>query len=544
MNNYISIIDWLLHGNNGKPIKNEKGDPIEFKSHMFLYDIYTDESPNIVCLKAAQVGMSTLEVLKNHYDASTRKMDIIYVLPTDSDVNLFVGGKVNRIITQNECLLADVKDKDSIEQKQVGNSMIYYRGSWTPRATIMVTADRIVNDEKDSCSQENVKEFEARLQHSKYKQKHVFSHPSVPGFGVDIEWQESDQKEWFITCPHCKRQQFLSWDLLEPTKMSIDIDKHIFVCKYCHSELSDKDRANGQWKAKIIKDSKGNRIKPKYSGYHISLLMAPWVSAKDILDKYNDKDSTEQFFYNKVLGLPYIGKGNKLTKEQLLDNLDEKIPYPTIDDRVVLGIDTGLKLDYVIGTKYGLIYNSDAKDYAELDRIMERWPKAIAIIDGGGDLIGSRAFHEKWKGRCFLCFLQGDKISDNPVWNDKEGIVTVDRNKYIQLLVDEFIDKRIGLKGTESDWYEYWLDWNNLRRIKVIDNITGQFKGFKWVRSGRDHRSLATVNWRVGMSRFNNEGVYFAGKDNFDDIPESPEIFMGTTPAPILIMPDKSQDLW
>lgn len=537
MNNYITIIDWLLHGNNGQPIKNEKGDPIEFKNHMFLYDIYIDESPNIVCLKCAQVGMSTLEVLKNHYDAKTHKMDIIYTLPSANDVNLFVGGKVNRIIAQNACMLNDVKDKDSIEQKQIGNSMIYFKGSFIEKDAIMITADRLVNDEKDSSNQQNLKEFEARLQHSKYKQKHVFSHPSVTGFGVDVEWQESDQKEWFITCPHCGKRQFLSWDLLDDTKMSIDIDREIFICKYCKKELSNKNRVVGEWKARKFK------VKPKYSGYHISLLMAPWVSAKEILDKFNDKDSTEQFFYNKVLGLPYVGRGNKLTKEQLMANLDPKIPYPTSDDRVVVGIDTGLKLDYVIGSKYGLIYGGNAKDYEELDKVMTRWPKAIAIIDGGGDLIGSRAFHERWKGRCFLCFLQGDKISDNPVWNDKEGMVTVDRNKYLQLLVDEFIDKRIGIKGDESFWYEYWLDWNNLRRIKIIDNITGATKGYKWVRSGRDHLALATLNWRVGMSRFNNDGAYFAGNDWIDDVPDSSTVFMGTTPAPVLIYPDKDQEI-
>src|SRR3990167_9699667 len=140
------ILDWMSE----KKIRNEKGDLIEFDSHPFLIDIYDDKSQNLTVMKAAQVGMSTCQILKNHRDAKRYKMDIIYTLPTDNDVRVFVGGKVNRIIANNPPMLKDVADKDSIEQKQVGNSMIYFRGTWTKKAAIMVTADRLVHDEKDS----------------------------------------------------------------------------------------------------------------------------------------------------------------------------------------------------------------------------------------------------------------------------------------------------------------------------------------------------------------------------------------------------------
>ena len=75
-----SIIAWILNNN----IKNEKGDLIEFKDHPFLYDIYRDPAPNLVVMKPAQVGLSTLEIIRNHYDARSKKMDIIYTLPNRS----------------------------------------------------------------------------------------------------------------------------------------------------------------------------------------------------------------------------------------------------------------------------------------------------------------------------------------------------------------------------------------------------------------------------------------------------------------------------
>lgn len=508
----MGCLDWIMENR----IKNEKGDPIEFDNHPFLIDIYDDQSQNLTVMKPAQVGMSTLEIIKNHRDAKQHKMDIIYTLPTDNDVRVFVGGKVNRIIANNPVMLADVADKDSIEQKQVGNSMIYFRGSWTKKAAIMVTADRLSHDEKDSSKLDVIADYQARLQHSKYKQIHTFSHPSLPETGVHADFLKSDQKYWFVKCPHCNHWQFLSWDTENPRKMSVDFEREIYVCKRCRGELEDWVRVAGQWVAKYPDRA--------WSGYWISQLMAPYISAKDIIAKFKDKDTTAEFFYTKILGLPYADGSSKLLRQSFLQNLTGSAWAPHTDERVILGIDTGLKLDYVLGGMKGLFFHGEADDYKVLDDIMVRWPKAIAIIDAGGDLIGSRKFYEKWKGRVYLCYLGGDRKTNELVEykeGDEHGAVHADRNRMIQLVVDEFRTKRVPVHGTESDWYEYWLDWNNLAKIKVLDPDTGAVKGYKWVRSGRDHRALATVFWRVGMMRFAGVGGIVAPQE-----PAKPNSYM------------------
>lgn len=498
-----SIHAWIQENQ----IKNEKGEPIDFKDHLFLFDIYRDKSDELVVMKGAQVGMSTCEILRNHHAAKNTKMDIIYTLPTDNDVKVFVGGKVNRIIANNPCMLKDVADKDSIEQKQVGNSMIYFRGTWTKKAAIMVTADRLAHDEIDSSKLDVVSDFQARLQHSKFKQTHVFSHPSVPETGVHAWWMRSDQKHWFIKCPHCSKWQFMSWNTEDESKMSICFKRKEFVCKFCKEVLDKATRVNGQWVAKYP----GRKV----SGYWVPLLISPWVTAQEIIDKYNDPDSTQEFFYTKVLGLPYADGASKLLRKHFMQNITGEPYAPGREDRVVIGIDTGLKLDYVVGNEKGLFYHGESLDYNELDSLMQRWPRAIAIIDAGGDLIGSRKFYERWRGRVFLCYLAGDRKTKELVkWStgDENGVVTADRNRLIQLVVDEYREKRIPVYGTEDDWYDYYNDWSNLSRIKVLDPETNQIKGHKWVRSGRDHRALATVFWRVGISRFSQTGSLIAGE--------------------------------
>ena len=299
-------------------IKTETGVLVDFKNHLFLFDPYRDLSPKLVVLKAAQIGFTTLEILKSFWVAKNLGLDIIYTLPTESDRNEFAGGKVNRIIAQNPVLQQWTKDKDSVEQKSVGNNLIYYRGTFTQKAAIMVSSDLNIYDEVDSSKQDVIEQYSTRLQHSPHKWEWYFSHPSAEGTGVDRYWGRSDQKHWFITCTGCEKEQYLSWP------ESIDQTRKVYQCKACKKEITNEERCKGRWVRKY-KDR-------EFSGYWIPLLICPWVSAEEILSYYHNK--SEEYFYNKVLGLPYVGGGNKLTKTHLLQNLTPENLYPEKNERV------------------------------------------------------------------------------------------------------------------------------------------------------------------------------------------------------------------
>lgn len=470
-------------------IKTEAGLPLNWTDHMFMFDVYSDLTPVQALMKGAQITASTCFSIKVPWVVKNVGMDAIYTLPTDTDRNTFVGGKVNRMIAQNPILQQWTKDKDSIEQKQIDGHLIHFRGTWAQKAAMMVPSDLNVYDEIDASKESVIEQYATRLQHSNFKWEWYLSHPSTEGYGVDRIWQKSDQKHWFVKCAHCNHRQYLSWP------ESICPERKIYQCKKCKKEIGDDERRRGEW----VKKYRDREI----SGYWIPLLLSTRVSATEILKYHTDK--TEEYFFNKVLGLPYVGRGNKLVLKALMANLTPEILVPQPGTRDIMGVDTGLKLDYVMGNEKGLYFHGDAENWAELDRHMKANKKLIAIVDAFGDLHGTRDFQARWPGRVFLCTLTGPKANtDEPTWNMEERMVNVDRNKYVQLVVDEFIAGRIPLQGTEDDWYDYWLDWNNLTRIKQVDALTGEFKGYKWVRSGRDHRALATVFWRVGMTRFGN----------------------------------------
>lgn len=483
-------------------IKNEQGIPLEFKDRRFLLDIYKDLSPLQVVMKAPQIGLTTLMTIKSMWVANYLKKDIIYTLPTQSDVQGMAAGSINRIVAQNPIFSEWVRDHDSVESKRVGSQTIHYRGTWTGKQAMMVPSQLNIHDEVDASKQDIVEQYETRLQAQKGGWRWYFSHPSLPDTGVAKWWELSDQKHWFITCPHCEEVQYLSWP------DSIDADKRTYVCKKCRGTLSDDDRRDGHWYPKFHGK--------QFSGYWVSQLMCPWITAEKILDDFAEK--TPEYFWNYVLGLPYAGGDAKLIQQHLFQNLTGHQDVPEKDERVVLGIDTGAKLDFVLGNeRLGLFHHGDTTDYGMLNGFMDSWPLCIAVIDAGGDFIGAQKFQERWPGRVFKAYAGEDRKTNQLFrWGEKndQGQVIYDLNRVWQLCVDEFRDHRLPLQGTEQDWWEYWLDWKNMSRIKIVDPHTNMLKGTKWVRNGRNHRASATLFWRIGMDKFGGGMVSFISSEN------------------------------
>ncbi len=481
----ISIHSWIIENK----LVNEKGEPIDFRDHLFLFDIYADNSPKLVCYKAAQVGFTTMALLKSAWLAKMRGMDFIYTMPSVTDVREIIGGKLSRLIANNPVLLEYVKDKDSIEQRQFGENIGYYRGTFSETAALGVSSDLNIHDEEDRSKQEVIQQYASRLQHSKFKWEWHFSNPSVEGNGVSRYWERSDQKHWFIRCDGCLQEQFLNWP------ENIDTTRRCFICRGCHKELSKEERRVGRWVRKY-KDR-------EYSGYWISLLMAPWITADEII-KYHETKSAE-YFANFVLGLPYIGEGNQVTPDIIFRNCTSEI---NSQERVVIGCDSGLKKHYVLGNKDGIFFAGIAQDWSEIDSFLKKYERSIAVIDALPDLTEPRRLREKYPGRVFLCHYARDRKTMQIVrWGKAEelGNVTVDRNRGLQMVIDDFANKQIPLQGTQDDWEEYQSHWDTLYKVTTVDTLG--VPQFSWESSnGMDHFAHATLYWRVGMDRFKNDG--------------------------------------
>jgi len=510
-------------------IKNEVGIPIEFKDRKFLKAIYDDMSPLQAILKAPQIGLTTTQIIKSLYVAKKLQKQIIYTLPTSEDIKDMAGGKVNRVIAQNPVLLEWVKDHSTVEQKSVGGSIIYYRGTWTSKAAMMVSSDLNIHDETDASNRETIVQYETRLAAKNTGWRWYFSHPSIVGNGIDEYWQKSDMKEWFILCSTCKEWQFMEWPL------SVDQQRMCYQCKFCGGIITDQDRREGHWRKKFPE--------AEFSGYHIPQLICPWIPASKIVKDFKEKEA--QYFHNFVLALPYADNKSKVTLETIKGLLTDERQYK---GRILFGVDTGIKIRWTYGDMNGLIEMGECDNYKELQREVDKHKDWIMVIDQGGDIIGVREFAENNQGKVFLCTFVQDKKSMNLIkWGEGEeyGRVLVDRNRMIQLVVDEMNDKRILLYGNLEKWWNMWLHWSHMYRIVDEDKMGNLV--YVWERSDRNDFCLAMVYQRIAYDRFaENESTFEGGSSVDDGVPEAPYRYAdGTTDGIKLTMPEitsKSDD--
>lgn len=487
-------------------IKTETGEVLDFHKYRFMFDIYRDESDNIVCMKAAQIGFTTYEILRTAWECKNNKIDILYVLPTADDVKRFSGGKTNKIIAWNPILQTWTNDKDSVEQKQFGMNTVYYQGSWTERAALMITAKKLVVDEYDRCKPDIVEQYDSRLQSIANPKKAFFSNPSRPEFGVDKFYKLSDQKKWHIT--HSCGKVF------PMEENCIDYDADMYRCPNCKGEITDEERRLGEW----IATASG-----EWSGYWIPLWIAPWMPAKKICEYKRTK--SPEYFANFVAGLPYYGGGDKVLATTIIKCLTPDINDHS--DRIIIGVDTGLPIHIVCANKQGFFYydkldspTAYSDPYEQLEKLLMRWPKSIIVADQGGDLIGIRKLQAKYPGRVFLVWYRADKKNVGLIqWGDGEeyGKVVADRNRLIQLFIDEMQDKRVRFNGTESEWQEYISHWLNIYRT-WDENALG-VKEFRWERQGADHYVHASIYARIGLDRFAQSMAAIVGDDVLAGIP-------------------------
>lgn len=256
----------------------------------------------------------------------------------------------------------------------------------------------------------------------------------------------------------------------------------------------------------------------------------PEVVKNEIED---DRIKRPVLYRQKWLGDPFISPNDLIKEEALLKCLSSEVNSQ--EGKIIIGVDTGHNIYYTMMNKEGIFYHGYCESveergnepnydpYNELYALMKRFPKAIMIADQGGDLIGIRKLAAKFKGRVYLCwFTKENRNQDIIRWIDEEDgqsveKVLVDRNRMVQIVVDQTREQRLTFNGTKEDWQPFFAHAMNIYRVKEIqgqDENDPQY-GWRWVwkRKGPDHWFMSMVYALVGLDRWGEEAAIIIKKD-------------------------------
>ena len=454
-----------------------------------------------------------MAILKVLFSAYRHGRSCVYTLPTDDDVKKFAHSKIDPILQNNQAIGRLIKkDVDSIYQKRIGNSHIFWEGTKGQSRGIMVTADILVHDELDRSDQGTVETYESRIAASEYKGRWIFSNPSRPNMGVDVYWQRSDKKQWHIKCPRCNERQPLDYFV------NVCKERKAYICRKCHETLPLEARLDGEWVAEYPGRD--------WSGYHISQLMAPWITASELIEAEETK--TQEYFYNFVLGLPVIGGANQVSRSIILQCCTNQEPEGRWK---LLGVDIGKVLHCVQGTENGITRVFTLPDWNALHQYVLSQGVNLTIVDNAPDFEEAAKFCRHFRGRAYRCIYDYDHERDEMIeWSDvmqtkavrteKEGVVWAHRtrvidhtiNAYNQGLIHVYIkpnDPALQGQGKAGvvenclcdHWETLYVIGDDGRDVNIVkhDKMGNVIR--TWENSGPDHFAHANVYYEMARLR-------------------------------------------
>ena len=356
-------------------------------------------------------------------------------------------------------------------------------------------------DELDESRQGAVDMAMERMGHSESRLVLQLSNPTLPDYGIDRAFQETDQRYWHLKCQRCGEYTSLV-DTFPDCLITVK-EKVIRACMKCHSELNP---SIGEWVAKhpSVTDKRG---------YHYSQLFSHFIDPKDILHQFRTTSNLTDF-YNLKIGNAYVEATNRLSLQDVLSLCGNEGIISQDTGSCFMGVDQGRDLHVVVSKRHPrkagqIIHLGVYKDWEELDGLMRSFNVSRCVVDAMPEIRNARRFAERHRGKVFLNYYNQHQKGSYK-WNEKELIVSCNRTESLDASHREILDQDIVLPKECEIVQEFAQHLHNVAKRLEENEETGS-KRYVYVRLGPDHFRHA-LNYEA-MARQFGAGSLFADSD-------------------------------
>lgn len=438
-----------------------------------FYDDVVARAREVVYEKSTQVGASTglwrwVVWLADQYGERA-----IYFFPTKDDVTDFGDSRIEPSIEASEYLRSRLAERSVRRKtyKQIGLGDVTLRGMKSRSGVQSVDADAIVIDEYDDCDEGNISQAERRLSGAEAAGRSPrirrAGRPSVPGYGIDALYGDSDQRKWLVVCPECGDEQPIEWGenmrwrtraggkkVLRPGSDMFESEKDVLrawrACRSCDASLEAPDRAkpegplfSGHWEAQR---PGGGRV----PGFHVQRLIVPRTDLKAVVVASRATKLVKvEAFFNADLGMAWAAEDARLTDENIdaarsdPAALADSIEQYRGRSLVTAGIDVASERDLNLRVsehfedgRWRALYLGRPKTFEELEGILVRLRARSIVIDSLPERRLARTLAARLPGRVFLCRYDDQPSSDAVRYDAERNLVTVNRTEGIDAMMD------------------------------------------------------------------------------------------------------------
>ena len=340
----------------------------------------------VVFMKSAQVGATTSGSNWIGYVIHHAPGPMLAVQPTVELAKRFSRQRIEPLIAESPALRERVKPSrardagNTVLSKEFPAGLLIITGANSAVGLRSMPARYLFLDEVDayppSADEEGdpVALAEARTRTFSWRSKaFLASTPTIQGISrIEREYEASDQRRYFVPCPHCEHMQWLAFERLRWDKGKPETTH--YMCAACDGRIEEHHKTAmlqaGEWRATA------EGADPGTIGFHLSALYSPvgWFSWADIARMWEAAQATDEAkrsFKNGVLGLTWVETGEAPDWQRLYERREA----------------------WQIGTvpSGGLFLTAGAdvqKDRIEVDvwawgRGLESWLIDHIVIDGG-----------------------------------------------------------------------------------------------------------------------------------------------------------------
>jgi phage terminase large subunit GpA-like protein len=292
----------------------------------------------VVFMKGAQVGASEGGNCWLGYIMHYVPAPVLAVQPTVELAKRFSRQRIDPLLEETPALrerVAPARARDSgntMLSKEFPGGILVLTGANSAVGLRSMTARFLFLDEVDAYPGDVEGEgdpialAEARARTFGWRRKaYLVSTPTIAGRSrIEREYLASDQRRFFVPCPHCQAMQWLRferliWEKGNPTSVA-------YHCEACDAAVGEHHKtamlAGGEWRATATSQD------PNTVGFHISALYSPvgWLSWEQIARDWEaaqGKPEDLKTFRNTVLGETWQEHGEAPDWERLVERRED-----------------------------------------------------------------------------------------------------------------------------------------------------------------------------------------------------------------------------
>lgn len=495
-------------------VRLANGQPFDFEGREYQIEPMECRASETVDMKATGGGFSEIRIFQSLHGMLKGRypQGVGYYFPTDEDMQDYVKSRFNPLIQYNYEAIgqylktAGVKGgSDAASFKRIGTSNLYLRGARLQpmgdsdgsvrqsTKTSGIQIDRAVLDEVDQMELEVIAKIRGRManacvdgQKGSYELAFI-GNPSDEDLGVDLLYQQSDQREWFRKCTcgalTCAELEFIN----DPEKCVgfYSNGRGYIRCVKCGKPVGQRV---GQW----IPQHPENKHR---AGFHWSHLSSEYQDPARILRDYrNPPENNFGDIMRLDLGLAYSSVDEKLRKDMVYaccstEGVPDKHTGPCAmgvdnDDRkhVVILVRTG-------NERYKVIKTLVCENFQEVLDLIQRFNIRSCVGDLRPNADSAREFQRAaLSKRCktYLCEYTDSPLQE-AVFNDNNGVVKVYRTGVFDFSHRMIVNQYIILPRRQI-MTEFAIQCCNCVKAKEKNKKTGMtvFR-YKKTGGGQDH---------------------------------------------------------